>query len=300
VKSWLDVLQSLYQESWSGELQRFRSPYAFRGHSLLDHTLSSSLVRLATPGADAGRLELSLLRNFRKYAHAEAVGADSIWAWLALGQHRGLPTRLLDWTYSPLVALHFATESPAEFDRDGVVWCVNFVQANKRLPRRLRSILEQEASDTLTVEMLRGFRSLQEFDALSRVPFVVFLEPPAVDTRILNQLALFSLMSNPSAILDDWLREHPDLCRRVVIPARLKWEIRDKLDQANINERVLFPGLDGLSRWLARYYLPTGGRRARIDPDPGASVPPGSPRSRTAVDRAASRPPKSTRRRSSQ
>ncbi|SOD89979.1 hypothetical protein [Spirosoma fluviale] len=40
-----------------------------------------------------------------------------------------------------------------------------------------------------------------------------------------------------------------------MIDHRLKWEIRDKLDQANINERVLFPGLDGLSRWLRRQYV---------------------------------------------
>jgi hypothetical protein len=262
MKSWLDVLDALYEGAWSDDLQRFRSPFAFRGHARMDRTLASSLVRLAASGADIHRLELALLRNFRKYAHSEATGADSIWDWLALGQHRGLPTRLLDWTYSPLVALHFATEDPATFDEDGMVWCVNFVEANKRLPRRLKRILQQEGSDTFTVEMLGAFESLRDFDALSREPFVVFLEPPAVDRRILNQLALFSLMSTPSATLDEWLAEHPQLYRRVVVPAQLKWEIRDKLDQANVNERVLFPGLDGLSRWLMRYYAPTGHVRA--------------------------------------
>jgi hypothetical protein len=195
---------------------------------------------------------------------------DSIWDWLALGQHRGLPTRLLDWTYSPLVALHFATDDPATFHGDGVVWCVNFVEANKMLPRRLRRMLEQEGSDTFTVEMLGSFEALKDFDALSREPFVVFVEPPAVDRRILNQLALFSLMSSPTARLDAWLERHPKLFRKVAVPAALKWEIRDKLDQANVNERVLFPGLDGLSRWLARYYTPSTSAPAglRVHPAP--------------------------------
>lgn len=260
MNSWLDVVDALYEGSWSQDLQRFRSPYAFRGLNCERHTLASSLWRLAEPEADISRLELALLRNFRKYGHGQATGADSIWDWLALGQHRGLPTRLLDWTYSPLVALHFATENTAEFQDDGIVWCVNFIKANKRLPLRLKRILQKEQSDTFTVEMLSAFSSLHDFDALSRDPFVVFLEPPAVDQRILNQLALFSLMSSPSARLDAWLEQHPDLCRRVIVPSALKWEIRDKLDQANINERVLFPGLDGLSRWLARYYTPAARR----------------------------------------
>ncbi len=53
-----------------------------------------------------------------------------------------------------------------------------------------------------------------------------------------------------------WLAAHPSIWRKIIIPAELKWEIRDKLDQANITERVLFPGLDGLTSWLKRHYSP--------------------------------------------
>lgn len=254
--TWSAVLEALYAGSWNATLSRFRSPYAFRGLTRSNHVLSSSLVRLAGD-ADIRRLELALLRNFRKYAHGEAPGADSLWHWLTLGQHRGLPTRMIDWTYSPFVALHFVTADTSAYDDDGIVWCVNFVEANNRLPPRLRTILDKECSDTFTVDMLRELGSLREFDALSADPFVVFVEPPAMDRRILNQFALFSLMSSPSAVLHEWLLQNPDLCRSVVVRAPLKWEVRDKLDQANINERVLFPDLDGLSRWLERYYTPT-------------------------------------------
>lgn len=259
-KSWVELLELLYAGSWNPALGRFRLPYAFRGHPTADEDLSSGLLRLAAGRVDVARLELHLLRNFRKYAHAE-VGATSIWGWIALAQHRGLPTRLLDWTYSPFVALHFATSNLARMDDEGAVWAINFVEANRQLPPRLKRMLDKEGSDTATVEMLSAFESLGQFDRLGRRPFVIFLEPPSIDPRIVNQFALFSLMSSPTARLDDWLASHRTLARRIVIPAELKWEIRDKLDQANINERVLFPGLDGLSRWLTRYYWPKPKKR---------------------------------------
>ena len=87
-------------------------------------------------------------------------------------------------------------------------------------------------------------------------PFTIFFEPPSIDDRIVNQFAFFSIMSEPTVRLDQWLAAHPDIWRRIIIPADLKWELRDKLDQANITERVLFPGLDGLSSWLKRQYSP--------------------------------------------
>ncbi len=249
------MLDALFAGSWNPALGRFRSTYAFRGRPLASEELTSGLMRLAAGRPDVGRLELHLLRNFRKYAHGQGgQGTDSVWHWMALGQHRGLPTRLLDWTYSPFVALHFATARLDRMEEDGVVWAINFVEANKFLPRRLRGILADEGSDTATVGMLAPWDPPQQFDRLARSPFVIFLEPPSLDPRIVNQFALFSLMSSPSATLPDWLAQHPALARRVIIPADLKWEIRDKLDQLNINERVLFPGLDGLSAWLTRYY----------------------------------------------
>ncbi|HKP54627.1 MAG TPA: FRG domain-containing protein [Chloroflexia bacterium] len=257
VQSWTELHERLYEGSWSERLGRFRSSYAFRGMQDARFDLTTSLVRL---GGDYPRHEDDLLRNFRKYAYdkGEAMGT-SIWNWLALAQHHGLPTRLLDWTYSPYVALHFVTAELEMYDRDGIVWCVDYSQSNKLLPDRLRVILERDETNIFTAETLQeAAPTLEAFDSLSQSNFVIFLEPPSLDARIVNQYALFSLMSTPTEHLDGWLAERPHLYRRLIIPAALKWEIRDKLDQANITERVLFPGLDGLSSWLRRYYSPRG------------------------------------------
>lgn len=77
-----------------------------------------------------------------------------------------------------------------------------------------------------------------------------------MDGRIVNQFALHSIVSNSETIPSDILLQHPKSFKRVIIPNDVKWEIRDKLDLANINERVMFPGLDGLSKWLTRHYSP--------------------------------------------
>jgi len=270
VRGWADLLETLYADSWNERLGRFRSDFAFRGLEAPGCELHSGLMRFGDQAAD---FEGHLLRNFRKYACRNAVAADSIWNWLALAQHHGLPTRLLDWTYSPFVALHFATEHLEAFDRDAVIWMVDFVELRRHLPRSLKRVLDAEAANVFTAEMLAEVAAdLKEVGRLGREPFAVFLEPPSIDERIVNQFALFSLMSGPDLSFEDWVRNHTNLVRRVLIPAALKWELRDKLDQANVTERVLYPGLDGLSRWLRRQYTPRRRSDATFTKQPQAAM----------------------------
>jgi hypothetical protein len=254
VADWNELNHWLFEGAWQETIGRFRTNFVFRGMVDAAHDLSTSLTRL---GGNYEELEEHLLRSFRRYARHYTAPADSTWNWLAVAQHHGLPTRLLDWSFSPYVAMHFATADVASFDVDGVIWCVDYVASNRFLPDVLQPLLQQEGANVFTAEMLQeAAATLSEFDQLAEMPFVAFFEPPSLDDRIVNQFALFSLMSHGTARLDRWLGDHPDLFRRIIIPAELKWEVRDKLDQGNITERVLMPGLDGLSRWLTRYYTP--------------------------------------------
>lgn len=252
VTSWEDLVEKVYENSYRTDINRYRTSFVFRGMGDRSHELKSTLQRNCRENYS---LENSILRNFIKYARLEPENEKNIWRVLAIAQHHGLPTRLLDWTYSPFVAIHFATCDTDKFDKDGVIWCVNIERIHDIIPGKLKTILKRENAYAFTAEMLsEKCSSLNEFDTLSDNPFLLFFEPPSLDDRIVNQYAFHSVISNPAVMHDDILVSHPGCYQRLVIPKEKKLEIRDKLDQANINERVLFPGLDGLCTWLARQY----------------------------------------------
>ena len=256
VTSWIELQEVLF-EGKDTSLDRYRSDYVFRGAYNADHRLVTSIQRL---GRKPSQYEHHIIRNFQKYSPINTlVGQyENIWNWIALGQHYGLPTRLLDWSFSPYIALHFMANFDKGFHQDGAIWMVNFIEIRKELPEELTSKIQAKGFLTFTPKDLADEigNSIEEINAYRKKHgnFLMFMEPPSIDDRFISQFALSSFMLDPDSDKNEYLKNHPTLYKKIIVPARLKWEIRDKLDQSNISERIIYPGLEGLSKWLKRWY----------------------------------------------
>lgn len=258
ISSWAEFNDVVFKNSWNEDIKRYRSNYLFRGLSHQNYDLTPSLNRICKSHFE---LEKSLIRNFKKYSSmiVSPVHPTGFWDIISLAQHHGLPTRLLDWTFSPFIALHFATENFAHYNVDGAIWCIDVVKCHDLLPTLLKKILLDENAYIFSSEMLN--KAILDFSSLKNLekenePFLLFFEPPSIDERIVNQYALFSAMSSSSITVSEWLSKHFNLFTKIIIPASIKLEFRDKLDQMNITERIIYPGLDGLCKWLSRHYTP--------------------------------------------
>ena len=254
ITSWSELMHLFETDARAEKMGRYRSDKVYRGMADKNWPITTSLQR-ANP--DFAEIEKHLFRNFRKYAPQNSVMINSFWDWLALAQHHGLPTRLLDWTYSPLIALHFALDDYLLFDRfdDAVIWSVNLTEAKNILPQKIRVKIEEEGGFSFTIDALNEiWKSLDDLNSEEKEDILIFFEPPSFNDRIINQYALLSTTRNPRTVVSEWLEQHPKLYHRIIIPKDKKWEFRDRLDQLHVTERILYPGLDGLCRWLKRYY----------------------------------------------
>ena len=261
---WLHLMELLHDDTFDPLIDRFRSTYAYRGMSSASWDMLTSISRLGPP---YDGMELNIVKQFEKYAGEMVKLDDNPWRTISIGQHYGLPTRLLDWSFSPQIALHFATEDIEKYDQDGVVWKVNFKDAHSLLRDDEKNLLRATGSSVFTFDVLqKTFPTIEKFEGqttnspLGHVSRAIFFEPPSIDSRIVNQFAYFSALSDRNDNFTSWVLS-ADISRvvrsrMIVIPKDLKWEVRDKLDQSNINERMLFPGIAGLCSWLRRHYKP--------------------------------------------
>ena len=255
-----DVAMLFLDQQYNPEIKRIRTNYLYRGMPCTEFKLQTSLYRTARHRAKL--VEGSILRNFTKYAVNEDPELyTSVWRQMILGQHHGLPTRLLDWSHSSLIALHFATsENLIENTnrRDGIVWRIDLDELASLLPQNYRESLKNDHSLIFSVHTLSKFAdTTDKYDEDMGDRSMVILEPPSVDERIINQFSYFSVIPDGIKDIEKFLDENTNNTMQFIINRHIRLPLRDILDQFNISERVLYPGLDGLSKWIARHYYVT-------------------------------------------
>ena len=259
VHSFEELQDIIFADCYDEKTMRYRNNYVYRGVGCATFGLISTLNRICSHELS---LEKAILRSFAKYGYADIHQISSFWQLVAMGQHHGLPTRLLDWTYSPLVAAHFATEDISIYHEDGAIYCFDLSEVGDQLPASLRQAMIKNDTEVFTIAMLDA--QIHDFDDMQKLqqkPYFLFYEPASGNDRIANQYALFGVCSDPHYSLEELMnRKEMHSLYKIVIPKEVKLEIRDKLDYINVSERLIYPGLDGICRWITRRYADLGPR----------------------------------------
>lgn len=258
IKTIEDVLPLLTEQEYRPGLDRFRSSCIYRGMPSADFHMATTLRRNCKQLQN--ELEPSILKNFAKYAVGEdPLLSESVWRQIILGQHYGLPTRLLDWTRSALVALHFCTaEENADMisQRDGVIWRIDIGELHSTLPEKYRAVLENTKAEVFTVESLSSVAdSLESYDRDMGGSSMLVIEPPSFNARIVNQYSFFTVIPLDMDDIESFLDTNTENTVKFIIDKDLRWRIRDMLDDLNMSERSVYPGLEGVSKWIARHYF---------------------------------------------
>jgi hypothetical protein len=196
-----------------------RGHWVFRGQADKDFQLTPSISRTKHTSRDRIKFEESIFSIFRREASTYiTIPPENEWEWLALAQHHGLPTRLLDWTHNPLVALYFSVES--HDNKDGILFALRSIG---RVPSKTLG------ESPFSIKKARKYY------------------PRIVSPRIRAQEGLFIICSNIESPLDQPLREDWSI-EKLIVPASHKTTIQYELFRLGIHTSSLFPDIDGLAK----------------------------------------------------
>jgi hypothetical protein len=236
----------------------------YRGCGSATFELKPSLYRhkeLKSPD-QLSDLERRLMTRFRQRSipyHSRSLTDD--WDTLFFMQHNGIPTRLLDWTENPLIALHFAlmeatrTPTPSgrlRFSTDAAIWMIDPVAWNNHA---LRHMSFDGGVLSPGDEAIKGYRPTPKFAGMHNQP--VALYGAHNSARIVAQQGVFTIFGKDTKPMEQVFKDDtfpPDCLRKIIVPKRLISQMRRSLLNHGITESVVFPDLEGLAREIKRVF----------------------------------------------
>jgi FRG domain len=234
------------------------SPYAnwaFRGQCDAAWPLLSALSRYFVSfhvHPDAWQAQESrMLRIFKPKAHqflSYTPDPDDDFQWLALMQHHGAPTRLLDLTWSPYVAAFFALERATG---DAAIWALNPAHISYASSIALRD------GHTIHPQVMdpRERGNLHRYFLAEDIPCLWIGEPYIMNPRLTAQSGTFAVPGTLSQPIEAILSRYPEpretLVKLILPSTQVREQGMRELYRMNITYATLFPDLDGLARSLA-------------------------------------------------
>ena len=247
-----DLIPSIYRQTKTEELQISKTGETkpiYNSTYLLNNTESGILQQFITEAA-------SYIQN---------LSTDDRFIWVEYAQHFGVPTRLMDWTTNPLVALYFACLGEA--NADGKVYILNHSFYQQITDKYTRKILSKKTIKQCAAEMIWKEKEKEVF------PYPVIFQPYFLDRRMSAQSSCFMVWGSNTQPLNDLVNElereeqgkalyrekladgsysvverHDTALTHLIIPHTSKLQMLRELDYMHVNQATLFPGLDGIGK----------------------------------------------------
>lgn len=228
----------------------------YRGCSRLRYDLLPKIARGAKGArkfSDVRPNENRMYREFRERAKPHVTGhADDEWDNMFIMQHYGVPTRLLDWSESPFVALFFALQPrKSGYEEDPVVWMVKPEEWNAAV---MPFSADEDRILDKTHRRLGDYGFGKEFERYRDEPLM--MKGSYNSPRIVAQRGCFTIFGKSFDSLQNIAASHPDLPKDVlqnlVIDRRKAGEIFHSLIKKGVTETFVYPDMEGLSLEVSR------------------------------------------------
>lgn len=256
--------------------QTYTPHFIYRGHSndnkyqLLPGVFRERVISPGCITTEYSQLEFNILNDFIAEAcrFVKDIPVEDISAWLEIAQHFGVPTRLLDFTENPLVALYFSCiSSPKE---DAAVWIVNEPVYNKKFfgegPLVLAIKSKQIVSKIVSDEIVYPVNPVSHYNNPDYIQYPWIYKPHYREERMNLQSSIFMIWGADRRPLTEFIsadefmtdekvtNQTNGLICNITIPATRKQELLNELSSCGINEKFIYPGIDGIGRYINQKY----------------------------------------------